>query len=94
MSDVKADKVREVVPDIQLSISKAHDKVYEIEKQVSRVNYALHGPQATSPDCEEKGDREKGSIECLEDSAKYLFGYLVKVEKELRNHLDLLLGIE
>lgn len=94
MSEVKDNKAREAVPDIQLSISQARHRMEEIQKQVDRINYALRGPQATSPTCVEKGDREMGSVECLEESAKTLVLGLSGVEKELRSHLNLLFGVE
>lgn len=94
MSDVKESKAREAVPDIQLSISQARHRTEEIQKQIDRVNYALSGPQATSPTCEEKADREMGSVECLEESSKALVLRLTGIEKELRQYLNLLFGVE
>jgi len=94
MSDVKESKAREAIPDVQLSISQARHRTEEIQRQVDRVNYALSGPKATSPDCEDKADREMGSVECLEESSKALVLMLSGVEKELRQLLDLLFGVE
>lgn len=89
-------KAREVIPDVQENLRSSLLKTDMIWKQIDRLIYALDGPQPTSPECGETKplDRQHGSLETLESTAKELRSELIDIEDTLRAKITLLLGMK
>jgi len=92
MYENSAQKIREVIPDLQEKLRTCRELVIKLHASNNRLNDALNGPSPEPTSAGLVESKPYGMIEKLEGIADELFTSLTNACATYEEHLDVLLG--